>query len=163
MLWILAPFPSRYLDLPLKLLPFCSADYIDWIPLGLPTRIKYTYYPIKPLNCPWLSYPFIISYSHLVLLLFLDGALDLILFNTLIQLIVAPPYVTLIRWRASKERVREEQDNEKGICLGCMSLTRYCSSGLIPEQVVPRGYLFGIFCKHRHLIERLSSVPFLSL
>ena len=33
-------------------------------------RTKYTDYP---LNCLWLSYPFWRSYSHLVLLLFLDG------------------------------------------------------------------------------------------
>nr|YP_010194886.1 hypothetical protein LK293_mgp009 [Arctium tomentosum]YP_010195017.1 hypothetical protein LK294_mgp009 [Arctium lappa]QZZ81625.1 hypothetical protein [Arctium tomentosum]QZZ81756.1 hypothetical protein [Arctium lappa] len=77
---------SKTSPIPLSFVPPTTLIGYRWACL----RIKYKDSPIKPLNCPWLSY--LRSYSHLVLLLFLDGALDLILFETLIQLIVAPPY-----------------------------------------------------------------------
>lgn len=78
----------------------CSADYIDWIPLGLPTKKVYrlshkaieltsVVLPICYILFPPCSIALSRSYS---------GALGLILFDTLIQLIVAPPYLTLIRW-----------------------------------------------------------------
>lgn len=82
---------SKTSPIPLSFVPPTTLIGYRWACL----RIKSKDSPIT-LNCPWLSY--LRSYSHLVLLLFLDGALDLILFETLIQLIVAPPYVTLIRW-----------------------------------------------------------------
>lgn len=118
---------SKTSPIPLSFVPPTTLIGYRWACL----RIKSKDSPIKPLNCPWLSY--LRSYSHLVLLLFLDGALDLILFETLIQLIVAPPYVTLIGEDGSKERVREldqEQDNEKWICLGWAHFSAFSSHDL---------------------------------
>lgn len=60
---------SKTSPIPVSFVPPTTLIGYRWACL----RRKYTDSPIKPLNCPWLSYPFVISYSHLVLLLFLDG------------------------------------------------------------------------------------------
>lgn len=79
----------------------CSADYIDWIPLGLPTQKVYRL-SHKAIELPLVVLPIcyiLFPPCSIALSRWYSGALDLILFDTLIQLIVAPPYVTLIRWR----------------------------------------------------------------
>ena len=53
------PLGTFPLPIPLSFVPLTTLIGYRWACL----RTKYTDYPIKPLNCPWLSYPFVISYS----------------------------------------------------------------------------------------------------
>ena len=96
---------SKTSPIPLSFVPPTTLIGYRWACL----RTKYTDYPIKPLNCPFFffSYPYGTILPICVILfppcfiavsLRYSGALHLILLDTLIQLIVAPPYVTLIRW-----------------------------------------------------------------
>ena len=63
---------SKSLTIPISFVPPTTLIGYRWACL----RTKYTDYLIKPLNCPWLSYPLVryIYDSHLVRLLSLEGS-----------------------------------------------------------------------------------------